>query len=1072
MYEEYYPTSSHEVFDNFATNTLDNDHTSSSSSIVVDHDDAPQIVSYSEDQVVIGPNSPVLNEVADEFFQEDVADFNGHMFLNAPQTPEFDVAESFSTYQDPLNMHQFHQPNRSIDRWTKNHPLKQVIGDLSKPVMTRKRLQTDAEFCMYALTVSTIEPKNIKEAMLDHSWIESMQDELNPLKCLNVWEIVECPVEKSCLVAKGYGQEEGTYFEESFAPVVRLEAVRIFVAYAAHKNFLIFQMDVKTTFLNGPLKEEVFVQQPDGFVDPDFPNHIYRLKKALYGLKQAPRAWFINLPGLDDLLPNALRQKVEFLVPKIVESLMRIGWGFALGFSCLYRLIGNGSGRRGWGWVVGVWGVGWVRGGVVEVGLVGVRVWICRSWVCGVLVGLCGWGRFGGKVGGGGGLAGGEQGGEGWGLGLGWGGGECVGWWGWNCYGGVGGGEDVRVGGKGWGMGVSIPCSPECKIVGLILLDHCLSHALTATADVPTVVGYQGVVDKVSAFYTKNLAQPWHTVFKVFNRCLTTRTSSHDQTKINILQLFHVVLNQTHVDYAALLWWDFMNNVFQKKESIQYPRFIKLIIADLMKKFPNIPKRLEEEYHSIKDDVPLVSVYKPGNVLVRGMLIPDALLTTEIRQTDDFKEYETVFMKVAIPMNQPQPVVSIQGMHRITPSAHRSPTVSISPLVSKMRKQIAGESSSPQQSLKIKIKQKQEVEKDDDDFEDRIEPRSHKDNPKVELTDIVSNPTTSTSKHSQVKKRISKKHSHLPGALCRMGRRQGYMIQDMERKCVTTAKFWETYNKIDDILHEMKRNLQDRADDIALWEALRRKFEKSSTSKNFCRKMTFQLHHDEHQDVIAPPHEGEKRLKGSRHVLKRSDVCKRFFVKAFKKRLHNIFIQTTKSTSRMGCMGRRMLLMKISMENNEKKKYILSLYKIHAEEFPELDLKEKLNRWVQKEFKTFNEDARLSIRHGKDSDIKEWNQMAVGFNLNNKEEKRVMYLEEIVKFCDATVEKILNEVKLRMFESKVLKKPPLLGELDQDIMKAYECEKFQAFLSHDSNMRRDGLFCEMEDQLYRPMMRL
>ncbi|GKC73102.1 retrovirus-related pol polyprotein from transposon TNT 1-94 [Tanacetum coccineum] len=95
---------------------------------------------------------------------------------------------------------------------------------------------------------------------------------------------------KSRLVAKGYGQEKGIDFEESFAPVERLEAVRIFVAYAAYKNFLIFQMDVKTSFLNGPLKEEVFFQQPNGFVDPDFQNHVYRFKKALYGLKQAPRA--------------------------------------------------------------------------------------------------------------------------------------------------------------------------------------------------------------------------------------------------------------------------------------------------------------------------------------------------------------------------------------------------------------------------------------------------------------------------------------------------------------------------------------------------------------------------------------------------------------------------------------------------------------------------------------------------------------------------------------------------------------------------------------------------------------
>ncbi|GKA16318.1 retrovirus-related pol polyprotein from transposon TNT 1-94 [Tanacetum coccineum] len=307
--------SSHEVSDDSAANTTDNNHTSSSSSIIVDQDDAPPVVSSSDEQIANAPNSPVMNEVADEFVQEDVADFDGYMFHDAPQTPEFEVAESSSTYQDPSNMHQFHQQHRSTDRWTKNHPLEQVIGDPSKPVITRKCLQTDAEVCMYALTISTIEPKNIKEAMLDHSWIESMQDELNQFKRLDVWELVECPVgrniiavkwiwknktdaentviqNKSCLVAKGYRQEEGIDFEESFAPVARLEAVRIFVAYAAHKNFPIFQMDVKTVFLNGPLKEEVFVRQPDGFVDPEFPNHVYHLKKALYGLKQALIAWY------------------------------------------------------------------------------------------------------------------------------------------------------------------------------------------------------------------------------------------------------------------------------------------------------------------------------------------------------------------------------------------------------------------------------------------------------------------------------------------------------------------------------------------------------------------------------------------------------------------------------------------------------------------------------------------------------------------------------------------------------------------------------------------------------------
>nr|GEU94255.1 retrovirus-related Pol polyprotein from transposon TNT 1-94 [Tanacetum cinerariifolium] len=187
---------------------------------------------------------------------------------------------------------------------TMNHPLEQVIGDLSKPVMTRKRLQTDAEF-----------------------------------KRLDVWELIECPVykniikvkwiwknktnakntvieNKSRLVAKGYGQEVGIDFEESFAPVARLKAVRIFMAYAAHNNFLIFKMDVKTAFLNGLMKEEVFVQQPDGFVDPNFPNHVYHLKKALYGLKQAPRAW--TEYQLADLFTKSIsKERFAFLVHKI-----------------------------------------------------------------------------------------------------------------------------------------------------------------------------------------------------------------------------------------------------------------------------------------------------------------------------------------------------------------------------------------------------------------------------------------------------------------------------------------------------------------------------------------------------------------------------------------------------------------------------------------------------------------------------------------------------------------------------------------------------------------------------------
>ncbi|GJW05809.1 ribonuclease H-like domain-containing protein [Tanacetum coccineum] len=153
------------------------------------------------------------------------------------------------------------------------HPLEQVCGNPSKPVQTRRQLVTDPEMCMFALTVSTAEPKNVKEEMDDSTWIEAMQDELHQFDRLQDEEQTVIR-NKSWRVAKGYAQEEGIDFEESFALVARLEAVRIFVAYAAHKSFPIYQMDVKTTFLNGPLKEEVYVAQPEGFVDPDHPEKL------------------------------------------------------------------------------------------------------------------------------------------------------------------------------------------------------------------------------------------------------------------------------------------------------------------------------------------------------------------------------------------------------------------------------------------------------------------------------------------------------------------------------------------------------------------------------------------------------------------------------------------------------------------------------------------------------------------------------------------------------------------------------------------------------------------------------
>ncbi|GJX75470.1 retrovirus-related pol polyprotein from transposon TNT 1-94 [Tanacetum coccineum] len=133
--------------------------------------------------------------------------------------------------------------------------------------------------------ISEVKPKNYKEAFLESSWIDAMQEEIYEFERLQVWELAR-------LVAKCYCREEGIDFEESFAPVARIEAIRIFNANTANKNMKIYQMDVKTAFLNDELRKEVYVSQPEGFVDQDNPTHVYKLKKALYGLKQAPRAWY------------------------------------------------------------------------------------------------------------------------------------------------------------------------------------------------------------------------------------------------------------------------------------------------------------------------------------------------------------------------------------------------------------------------------------------------------------------------------------------------------------------------------------------------------------------------------------------------------------------------------------------------------------------------------------------------------------------------------------------------------------------------------------------------------------
>ncbi|GJV67848.1 putative ribonuclease H-like domain-containing protein [Tanacetum coccineum] len=219
------------------------------------------------------------------------------------------------------------------------HPQSQILGDLTSPVQTRGTLKkskfgasafvsyvhdqqrnnhTDYLHCLFACFLSQLEPSSVTQALNDPAWVEAMQEEMQQFINQKVWQLVPLPDgkiaigtkwilknkrdargivvrNKARLVAQGHRQEEGIDYDEVFAPVARIEAIRLFLAFASYMGFMVYQMDVKSAFLYGEIDEEVYVTQPKGFEDPHFPKHVYKVVKALYGLHQAPRAWYARL---------------------------------------------------------------------------------------------------------------------------------------------------------------------------------------------------------------------------------------------------------------------------------------------------------------------------------------------------------------------------------------------------------------------------------------------------------------------------------------------------------------------------------------------------------------------------------------------------------------------------------------------------------------------------------------------------------------------------------------------------------------------------------------------------------
>nr|GFB87316.1 retrovirus-related Pol polyprotein from transposon TNT 1-94 [Tanacetum cinerariifolium] len=213
--------------------------------------------------------------IIEEVFHEVSESFQGEFSLSSlnddvKQSPEEVILPSSNTQSIPINMvpngdeastshNTFYQPYPHKKKWTKDHPLHKIIGDPKSSVRTRGQL---ANSCLFSCLLSSIEPANNKK-------------DKSSLVIRN----------KARLVAVGYSQQEGIDYDETFPPVARIEAIRLFLAYTAHKDFTVYQMDVKTSFLNGILKEEVYVGQPPGFVSKQYPDNVYALDKALYGLK-------------------------------------------------------------------------------------------------------------------------------------------------------------------------------------------------------------------------------------------------------------------------------------------------------------------------------------------------------------------------------------------------------------------------------------------------------------------------------------------------------------------------------------------------------------------------------------------------------------------------------------------------------------------------------------------------------------------------------------------------------------------------------------------------------------------
>nr|GFB40671.1 retrovirus-related Pol polyprotein from transposon TNT 1-94 [Tanacetum cinerariifolium]GFB40968.1 retrovirus-related Pol polyprotein from transposon TNT 1-94 [Tanacetum cinerariifolium] len=205
------------------------------------------------------------------------------------------MKSSTTNVETSINEEVFHKVFESVQGESSSSSLNNDVQQSSKEViLPQTNTQSisnnmipngDEASTSHNVFIERLEDAYFDATLRDANWVSAMQEELDQFARLKVWRLVPRP-------EVGYSQQDGIDYDETFAPVAQIEAIRLFLAYVAHKDFTVYQMDVKTTFLNEILKEEVYVGQPLGFVSKQYPDNMYALDKALYGLKQAPRAWY------------------------------------------------------------------------------------------------------------------------------------------------------------------------------------------------------------------------------------------------------------------------------------------------------------------------------------------------------------------------------------------------------------------------------------------------------------------------------------------------------------------------------------------------------------------------------------------------------------------------------------------------------------------------------------------------------------------------------------------------------------------------------------------------------------